>query len=72
MDHQPDLWQAVQQVLEATSAIDRTAILRTRLDEVNWILFLADNAGETVFDRILIETSPRHVRYAAKRGAGSQ
>jgi len=67
-DHQPDLWQTVQRMLDIPYAIDRLALLRTRLAEADWILFMADNAGETVFDRLLLEVLPTHVRYAVKGG----
>jgi damage-control phosphatase, subfamily I len=37
-----------------------------RLDNARTILYLADNAGETVFDRVLIETMGRETVYAVR------
>ncbi|MBN2046509.1 MAG: DUF89 family protein [Anaerolineaceae bacterium] len=42
--------------------------LRGALHNAEWILYLADNTGETVFDRVLIETINKPVRYAVKSG----
>ncbi|MEA3327343.1 MAG: ARMT1-like domain-containing protein [Chloroflexota bacterium] len=64
-----DLWDIVDQVLNEELAIDDTEILLTRLRDVNSVLFLADNAGETVFDRLLIEELPKPVTYAVRGGA---
>ncbi len=64
-----DLWDIVDQVLNEDLAIDDTDVLLMRLKEVNSVLFLADNAGETVFDRLLIEELPRPVTYVVRGGA---
>ncbi len=61
-----DLWQVVESVLVQPYAIDDSAKLRALLEDVDHLLFLADNAGETVFDRVLIETLPLPVIYALK------
>jgi len=63
-----DLWQTVESVLDQPYAIDDTAQLRAQLKSVDQVLFLADNAGETVFDRVLIETLVVPVIYAVKGG----
>jgi uncharacterized protein with ATP-grasp and redox domains len=57
-----EVYQAVHQSIY----IDDSAILRTRLADAEHILFLGDNAGETVFDRVLIETLSVPVIYAVK------
>ena len=41
---------------------------RERLSKASQLLILADNVGETVFDRVLIETLPLPVVYAVKSG----
>ncbi len=41
----------------------------TALQKANSILFLADNAGETVFDRLLIEEIKRPLTYVVKKDA---
>jgi len=61
-----NLWQVVESVMHQPYAIDDTAQLRTKLKSVDQVLFLADNAGETVFDRVLIETLSMPVIYVVK------
>jgi len=50
-------------------AIDERQALRAALLQAKYILYLADNAGETVFDRVLIETLALPVIYVVKGGA---
>jgi len=67
-----DLWSTVERVAAQPFAIDDRAAFRESLDRVGRgvgatpVLYLADNAGETVFDRLLIETLPVPVVYAVK------
>jgi uncharacterized protein with ATP-grasp and redox domains len=63
-----DLWATVQRVLEQPFAIDDSQAFRRALASSDTLLYLADNAGETVFDRVLIETLGRPVFYAVKGG----
>jgi uncharacterized protein with ATP-grasp and redox domains len=63
-----DLWTAVERVLSQPFAVDDRAALREWLAQVDKVLYLADNAGETVFDRILIEAIDVPVTYAVKGG----
>ncbi len=63
-----DLWSAVERVLAQSFAIDDSAAFRQRLTQVDHVLYLGDNAGETVFDRVLIETLDVSVIYAVKGG----
>ena len=63
-----DLWSAVERVLAQSFAIDDSIAFRQRLTEVDRVLYLGDNAGETVFDRVLIETLDVNVTYAVKGG----
>lgn len=65
-DHIADLWATVERVQQQTYAIDDHSALITQLRVADFVLFLADNAGETVFDRILIEELPVPVIYAVK------
>jgi len=65
-DQIADLWETVERVIRQPYAIDDTAALRDRLKTASYVLYLADNAGETVFDRILIEAMPVPVIYAVK------
>ncbi len=63
-----DLWDTVERVLAQPFAIDDRAAFREALDRVERVLYLADNAGETVFDRLLIETLCVPVIYVVKGG----
>jgi len=65
-DHYDDLWHTVERVLSQPYAIDDEKALRTGLSGADHVLFLADNAGETVFDRLLIEALQVPVIYAVK------
>ncbi|UPU89686.1 ARMT1-like domain-containing protein [Demequina sp. TMPB413] len=67
-DAVPDLWATVERVLAAPLAIDHLAALREALATADHVLYLADNAGETVFDRVLIEELSPPVTYAVKGG----
>jgi hypothetical protein len=61
-----DLKSGLEEILDHDFAIDHYAELRGRLDEADEILMLGDNAGETVFDRILIEELGKPVRYVVR------
>jgi uncharacterized protein with ATP-grasp and redox domains len=63
-----ELWPTVQRVLSQPFAVADLEPLRRSMALVPWVLFLADNAGETVFDRLLIETLAVPVVYAVKDG----
>lgn len=63
-----DLWEEVENSLSQDIAIDDTDLLRDRLAEAEDVLYLADNAGETVFDRLLIEVLGKPVTYAVRGG----
>ncbi len=67
-DHHDDLWTTVERVLGQPFAIHDDESLRKRLAEADHVLFLADNAGETVFDRVLVESLSVPVVYAVKGG----
>jgi len=67
-DEVVDLWPTLQRVMAQPFAIDHTAALRTELAAADVVLYLADNAGETVFDRVLIEQLGMPVTYAVKGG----
>jgi uncharacterized protein with ATP-grasp and redox domains len=63
-----ELWPTVQQVLSQPFAVADLEPLRRSLARAPAMLFLADNAGETVFDRLLIERFEVPVVYAVKDG----
>lgn len=63
-----DLWEVVERLLQEDFAIDDTAPLRAQMANAESILFLADNAGETVFDRLLIALLNKPVTYVVRGG----
>lgn len=67
-----ELEATLARVLDQPFAGDGLIPLRHTLDEARSggqrILYLADNAGETVFDRVLIETIALPVTYVVKAG----
>jgi uncharacterized protein with ATP-grasp and redox domains len=67
-DQEYDLWNAVERVLAQPFAIDDGVAFREMLSRVGQVLYLADNAGETVFDRVLIEVLDVPVIYVVKGG----
>lgn len=63
-----DVEASLARVLAQPFAVDDVAPLRVALDGAALVLFLADNAGETVFDRVLVEVLDAPVTYAVKGG----
>jgi uncharacterized protein with ATP-grasp and redox domains len=63
-----DLKSTLDRVLTQPFALDRREALRAMASSARRILYLADNAGETVFDRVLIETLAVPVTYTVKGG----
>jgi len=63
-----DLRASLVRSLDGPLAIDHSRYLAQRLELGGPVLYLADNAGETVFDRVLIETLARPVPYVVKGG----
>ena len=62
------LWDAVETIQKQPFTRDDLALFRQELADAQSVLYLADNAGETVFDRVLIETLNRPTLYAVKGG----
>jgi uncharacterized protein with ATP-grasp and redox domains len=59
--------ETIQAVLSASFAIDHSELLQNKIKRAERILYLGDNAGEIVFDKLLIKTMlPRKVFYAVK------
>lgn len=61
-----DIHATLSRVLTQPFAINDLSLLRKALSESSAVLFLADNAGETVFDRVLIEELNIPVTYVVK------
>lgn len=62
-----DINQTIYQALTSTFSVDHSSELKKRIAKAKRILFLGDNAGEIVFDRLFIEII-RHpsVTYAVR------
>ena len=67
-DQIADLWSTVERVVKQPYAIDDREALKECMKNADHVFYLADNAGETVFDRVLIEELPLPVIYAVKGG----
>ncbi len=63
-----DLWETVQRVLYQPFAINDLDKFQEQLSYANRLFFIGDNAGETVFDRVLIESLHIPVTYVVKGG----
>jgi len=61
-----DLDKDVQSILSQEFAIDHYGLFRKDLAKAKKILYIADNAGECVFDRILIEEIGKPVTYVVR------
>lgn len=64
-----DLEASIERVLHTPLAIDHGKALRAALSHADAVLYLGDNAGETVMDRLLIEQLTLPVTYVVKGGA---
>ena len=61
-----DLPSEIARVMREPFAVNDVERLKEEIDKADTILYLADNAGETVFDRLLIETIGKDILYAVK------
>ncbi|MCK4385386.1 MAG: DUF89 family protein [candidate division Zixibacteria bacterium] len=64
-----ELRKTIEEALLKKPAIDHTESLREDIEKASTILYLGDNAGETFFDRILIEKMPPKEIYYGVRGS---
>lgn len=51
-----DIHKTIENVMNVSFAIDHSAKLKQKLQRAASVLYLGDNAGEIVFDRLLLET----------------
>ncbi len=58
--------EEIEGVLHRRFGIDHMEDFRRKLSDVSGVLYLGDNAGESVFDRLLIETMDKPVTYAVR------
>jgi hypothetical protein len=65
-----DIDSVIIKVLHAEFAIDHSCLLKDKIEEATSILYLGDNAGEIVFDKLFIEANMSDkVTYVVKGGA---
>jgi uncharacterized protein with ATP-grasp and redox domains len=67
--HHFELMRTIDEVLLKKPILDDTQGLKKDLKKASLVLYLGDNAGETFFDKILIEKMPRAEIYYAVRGS---
>ena len=61
------LFRSIEAALNRPLAVDHVALLERAVSAAEKILYLSDNAGETVCDRILLEEMPlKRITYAVK------
>lgn len=63
--HEIDIEKVIEEVLHEKFAVDHSAVLRSALATCEDLLFLLDNAGEIVFDKLLIEELQKHTKVTA-------
>jgi len=63
-----DLWDEVITTVNQELLGGGVEAFRQRIDESPYLLYLADNVGETIFDRVFIETLDIPVIYGVKGG----
>ncbi len=63
-----DLEAELSRLLDHPFGLWHEANFRQFLKKAKWILYLGDNTGETVFDRLLIEVLDRPVTYVVRGG----
>lgn len=65
-----NIHNTIQKVFNSSFAIDQSIELEKRIKLANKILYLGDNAGEIVFDKLFIETLKHpHLTYAVRGSA---
>lgn len=64
-----DLDETIRKVLTSDFAIDHSKDLKQSLSEAKSVLYIGDNAGEIVFDKLFIETIHHPDLWYAVRGA---
>jgi uncharacterized protein with ATP-grasp and redox domains len=64
-----DIQATIEKVLHSDFAIDHSAELKQALSKAKKVLYLGDNSGEIVFDKIFVENIMHPNLYYAVRGA---
>lgn len=67
--HQLDIMETIDRVVKTQLAIDNSPRLRRDLEKASTVLYVGDNCGEIVLDKLFIETIGHPNVYFAVRGA---
>lgn len=68
IDSRFDLQETIERVMNSEFAIDHSVEMFQDIEKANLVLYLGDNTGEIVFDKLLIETLAHPNLYYAVRG----
>ncbi len=68
IQHDIDIHSEIETVIHKDLAINDYELFRSQLERADTILYIGDNAGESVFDRLLIEQFAHKKVYYAVRG----
>lgn len=63
--HEIDIEKVIEEVLHERFSVDHTDALKAALEGCGDLLYLLDNAGEIVFDKLLIEVLKEHTEVTA-------
>lgn len=66
--HQPDVMQILKSLEQITPAIDDSEYLQRDLKNARHLLYIGDNCGEIVFDKLFLENIAVPMRYFVVRG----
>jgi len=66
--HQMDVWEIIDRVLQEPLAVDDSELLRSELSESKQLLYVGDNCGEIVMDKLFLEEIAHPNAYFAVRG----
>lgn len=64
---QPDVMETINRVMDAKLAIDHSSQLRTDLEQADSLLYIGDNCGEIVLDKLFLSILDVPVKYFAVR-----
>ncbi len=64
-----DIFKALSEAVSKKPAIDHSLLLKNELKKASTVLYLGDNAGEIVLDKLFIETIKHPNLYFAVRGS---
>lgn len=69
-NHTFDIEETIHHVIDKPLSIDHSSFLKKKIAEAKSILYLGDNAGEIVFDRLFLETIEHpNVTFVVRGGA---